>query len=159
MRSRHVSSTVPPTDGSFTSNVNAAVHRLPRQSENADITTFDVSYLPPPPPHQADGVTTSDAGKESWSASSDRSELGISRGGSVTMAAASGAGADGGEKGALKAEGGTSDAEGASEGGRGRGRGPRKGEAGWKRRRKMLLVSGMMGVKRHCLSTLRYGER
>ncbi|CAM9212877.1 unnamed protein product, partial [Ectocarpus fasciculatus] len=40
----------------------------------------------------ADGGTTSDAGKESWSASSDRSEVGTSRGGSVATAAASGAG-------------------------------------------------------------------
>lgn len=46
---------------------------------------------------------------------------------------------------------------GAVEGGRGGGRGKRKSEGGGRRRRNMLFVSGMMGVKRNCLGTLRYG--
>ncbi|CAM9352115.1 unnamed protein product [Scytosiphon promiscuus] len=106
----------------------------------------------------ADGGTTSETGKESWGASSDRSELDGSL--TTTMRLSNGANQDVdsdklfvGSKTRRR----TSDAGGFG-GGEGDDYSHRKGEgsgSGQKRGRSMLFVSGMMGVKRHCLGTLR----
>lgn len=107
--------------------------------------------MPLLPDPKADGGTTSDTGKDSWGGSSDTSELDNSRSNSVGRGKAAGVlslsrgaepgGVDmfGAERGRIRI------------GGRRRG----EGEAG-KKRGQTLFVSGMMGVKRHCLGTLRY---
>lgn len=96
---------------------------------------------------QADGVTTSDT-MNSWGASSDRSEV-DSKNNSLKRHSG-GEGADGHQPLA------TSKAE-EGRGGREGGHGVSKSTAVVKERRDMLFVSGMMGVKRRSLSTLRYG--
>lgn len=97
-------------------------------------------------------MTTSDTGNNSWGGSSDRSELDNNRGDSSvgnTTGLLPSVAAPGGVGGMLGAE-------------RGRFRDRRKSEGaaaaagGGKKRGNMLFVSGMMGVKRHCLGTLRY---
>lgn len=106
--------------------------------------------------YQEDGGTTSDTGKNSWGASSDRSELDNSRPNSVatttTTRLSSGAMAapDG-----VEALVGFSDMD-AGEVDGGGGRRKRRSEEGRKKRRNMLFVSGMMGVKRNRLGILRY---
>eukprot|EP00903_Cladosiphon_okamuranus_P019892 g18284.t1 len=113
----------------------------------------------------ADGGTTSDTGKNSWGVSSDRSELlDSSRSNSVattaTMRLSSGgmamAGADG-DKAMIGSSdmgpGGSGKVDG--DGGGGRRSRRRRSEGEKEKLRNMLLVSGMMGVKRNCLGTLR----
>lgn len=100
---------------------------------------FWVPYL------KADGGTTSDTGKNSWGASSDRSDLdNNSRSNSVGNATGLSSGTVPDGVGTLNPEGGRSDDR-------------RKSEGQGKKRGNMLFISGMMGVKRHCLGTLRCG--
>lgn len=106
---------------------------------------------------QADGGTTSETGKESWGASSDRSELDGSVTTTVRLSSGANQDVDGDESlVGSKMRRRPSDA-GGSEGGVGDDtrRKSEAGEIGQKRGRNMLFVSGMMGVKRHCLGTLR----
>lgn len=99
-------------------------------------------------------TTTSDTGNNSWGASSDRSELDNSRGNSSV----------GNTSGPLSSTAAPGRVGGMPGAGRGRVKDSRKSEggaaaaaAGKKRGNvNMLFVSGMMGVKRHCLGTLRY---
>lgn len=99
-------------------------------------------------PYQADGVTTSDTGKNSWGASSERSDV-DSRSNSITRISPRKA-HDGREVVVpLRNEDSKHEKEGSHERRKSGGRGDDRG--------RMLLVSGMMGVKRHSLGTLRCG--
>lgn len=111
---------------------------------------------------KADGGTTSETGKESWGASSDRSELDGSFATTTRLSSGANQDVDGDELLAGSKIRRRTSGAGGLEGGDGNDvhdDARRKGEAsesGQKRGRNMLFISGMMGVKRHCLGTLRY---
>lgn len=99
---------------------------------------------------QADGVTTSDT-MNSWGASSDRSEV-DSRSNSLKRHS----GGDSGGGGADRHQPPTTSKTEEVRSGREGESGVSKSVAVAKERRDMLFVSGMMGVKRRSLGTLRY---